>query len=320
MRNTGWILLLVGLLLCATIAWAALGFLLMGIGLIVLQMPPRSRGPADPAVAVAAELGLPALEVGLQPPTIGPVAPREAAPSLQRRRLDRPANRGDASYDREAWRVLVASDPDLEQVVAVLADYGPQYVDELATSYLAAPDKSRLADVVEAIVARARGSQPPPLPTPPGPPPPVLRPGPQAVTASEDKRPDRLSRAPAKRTDDLEASVIAAFEEASAKAAARRVVSENRAETARPAAPTRREPALGSIPKGQSPPDNAPTGEPDASLIAALAEISGEKAPENPEPPKPASDAKEAASGPVDKSLTDLISKFAPDSNFLRKQ
>ncbi len=38
MRVLGWLLLVGGLLLCASILWAAPGFLCMGLGLIFLQI------------------------------------------------------------------------------------------------------------------------------------------------------------------------------------------------------------------------------------------------------------------------------------------
>jgi len=37
-RIAGWILLLIGLLLCISVDWAAVGFLSMGFGLIALQI------------------------------------------------------------------------------------------------------------------------------------------------------------------------------------------------------------------------------------------------------------------------------------------
>ncbi|MCC8938983.1 hypothetical protein H8A99_21520, partial [Bradyrhizobium sp. Arg68] len=163
MRLTGWILLLIGGLLCATIAWAALGFLLMGVGLIALQVAERRRLGAEAAVAGAggADFTPRLVGAGLQPPTLAQDASQDAfqdtASSQQPRRSEK---RSGAPYDREAWRRLVESDPDLAGLAKVLADYGPQYVDELATSYLAAPDKNRLGAIVDGIIARARGGQP----------------------------------------------------------------------------------------------------------------------------------------------------------------
>jgi hypothetical protein len=58
-------------------------------------------------------------------------------------------------YDREAWRRIVEGDADLARVVSVLADYGDQYVDELAKEYLAVGDKRRLPEIVDGIIGRA---------------------------------------------------------------------------------------------------------------------------------------------------------------------
>ncbi|OKO67348.1 hypothetical protein AC628_39435, partial [Bradyrhizobium sp. NAS96.2] len=152
-------MLLIGGLLCATISWAALGFLLMGVGLISLQVAERRRRPADHAVpAGAAGFTPPRLSPGLQPPTVDPVTGQDNGLQRQPRRVAWP-DKADAPYDRQTWRRLVESDPDLAQLAKVLADYGPQYVDELAASYLAAPDKSRLGAIVDGIIARARDGQ-----------------------------------------------------------------------------------------------------------------------------------------------------------------
>ncbi|VIO66527.1 hypothetical protein CI1B_16490 [Bradyrhizobium ivorense] len=392
MRLTGWILLLIGGLLCATIAWAALGFLLMGVGLIALQVAERRRLGAEAAVAGAggADFTAPLVGAGLQPPTLAQDASKGAsqdtAPSQQPRRSEK---RSGAPYDREAWRRLVESDPDLAGLAKVLADYGPQYVDELATSYLAAPDKNRLGAIVDGIIARARGGQPAQPPAPPEaprPPPaprvpphlvilPIERPGapppppapanpadaleasliaaveeasaakaatgraeppkpakatetpPAPVTrrsplfgsAARESRPPSPPPMPASTPADLEASLIAAVTEASAK----------RAEPAKPpAAPspppaaTKSEPDIRAVPPNEpakepatEPKPKAPADDLDQSLLAALAEISGEKAPGSAK-----TDAAKDAAAPGDDGLSDMIKKFAPDSSFLRKQ
>ena len=43
MRILGWVLLIGGLLLCASVGWAAPGFLFMGFGLILLQIAEQKR-------------------------------------------------------------------------------------------------------------------------------------------------------------------------------------------------------------------------------------------------------------------------------------
>jgi hypothetical protein len=389
-RLTGWVLLLIGGLLCTTISWAALGFLLMGIGLIALQVAERRRHPVGDAVpAGAAGFTPPRLSAGLQPPTLEPVAGQDAGPQRQPRRVAWPETNG-AAYDREAWRRLVESDPDLAQLANVLADYGPQYVDELAASYLAAPDKSRLGTIVDGIIARARSGQvvPPPAPVEGSRPPPPLPPHPepkQAPTGRPGASPALPPASPANPADALEASLFAAIEQASAKLTAGRADHAKPPES-RPLTASRREPLFGRAPRDPKPagpppmppetpadleasliaavgeaaakradapkpapmpvplPERAPIAakpEPDLrvvapnelkpvppatprptkaaaddldeSLLAALAEISGQKFKDEPKP-----DA--ASKGPpADDGLSEMIKKFAPDSTFLRK-
>jgi len=142
-RIAGWILLIAGALLCATLVWATIGFLLMGVGLLSLVVAENNRKRASRAdVDGAREDEL----VAAPPPIPEPVGRRE--PQMGTRV---PA----FSYDREAWRRLVEGDADLARVAAVLADYGQQYVDELAKEYLAASDKTRLSEIVEGIIGRA---------------------------------------------------------------------------------------------------------------------------------------------------------------------
>ena len=134
-------------MLCASVTWAALGFLLMGIGLISLQVAERNRNRAKLALASRAESLTAALEIPAGPPETAQVPTRIAKP--------RPS-RTDAPYDKEAWRRLVESDSDLSRVTSVLQEYGQPYVDELARAYLAAGDKSRLPAIVDAIIAMAK--------------------------------------------------------------------------------------------------------------------------------------------------------------------
>ncbi|MBR1226699.1 MULTISPECIES: hypothetical protein [unclassified Bradyrhizobium] len=145
MRVAGWILLIAGALLCATLVWATVGFLLMGVGLLSLlvaennrrrvSVPPLSRAPADERMA--------------QPPVPEPLVSREPP---------KPISPPAVSYDSQAWRQLVESDVDLARITSVLADYGQQYVDELAGEYLADIDKQRLPAIVDGIIGRASKS------------------------------------------------------------------------------------------------------------------------------------------------------------------
>ncbi|WP_407167353.1 hypothetical protein [Bradyrhizobium sp. ORS 111] len=293
MRLTGWILLLIGAVLCATVAWAAVGFLLMGLGLISLQVAERGRHRTNVAVAApAAGFNAPAVGAGLQPPTLEPVIQHDGQPPPQPRRMAWPARTGDTPYDREAWDQLVASDPDIARLAKVLADYGPHYVDELATNYLVAPEKNRLGGIVDGIIARASGGEPIPPPAP--------------TRASQPA-------SPANPTEALEASLITAVTEASAK----------RADPPRPPAAPPQRPDATREPDGTSaasppvpPQPSAPASEADATLLAALAEISGVKLTDatkrdaaSTEPPPP----------PADDELAKMIRTFAQESNVLRK-
>ncbi|MBR0794424.1 hypothetical protein JQ615_03375 [Bradyrhizobium jicamae] len=320
-RFIGWILLLIGALLCATIAWAALGFLLMGIGLISLQVAERSRRRPDFSVVTPPGIDRALKSPGLQPPKFEPVP--ESAPPRQASRVARLAKSRGEPYDKEAWRVLIERDPDLAKLTQVLADYGPQYVDELAISYLAVPDKTRLGAIVDGIIARARDGQgvAPPAPASGSRPPPLPRPEPQIAIAAEGIRlgASRPS-APASTADELEASLIAAIEGSSIKATAAPVEPPRPARENRPSQPTRREPAFSSVPKDpkadlkpalKPDPEPGPRADPKAersppplpederhafelSLLAAIAEASVSRA----NPPKPAAPALVAKQDP----------------------
>lgn len=156
MRIAGWISLIAGALLCATLVWAAIGFLLMGVGLLSLLVAENNRkraGRADVQGARADNFMVAPLPGAAPLPILEPVVRRDppmgtSVPAF--------------SYDREAWRRLVEGDADLARVAAVLADYGQQYEDELASEYLAASDKTRLSEIVDGIIGRAiKGVAPP---------------------------------------------------------------------------------------------------------------------------------------------------------------
>lgn len=363
MRLTGWVLLAIGLLLCATISWAALGFMLMGVGLISLQVAERRRRPAGKAVpAGTSGFTPPRLSVGLQPPTLDPVTGKDAGPPRQPRQAASPDKtwpdeKSGAAYDEKAWRGLVETDPDLAQLANVLADYGPQYVDELATSYLAAPDKSRLGAIVDGIIARARDGQPVPPPAPPPTPADALEASliatveeasakltveranllkPAKVAESRplaaSPREPAFGRAPRDSKSpppppmpsdtpaDLEASLIAAVTEAAAR---RADAPKPTLEPTPPAA--KREPEIRIVasnepkpaepkPAPLTPPAKATADDLDESLLAALAEISGQKFKDEPKPDAASEDPS------ADDGLSEMIKKFAPDSHFLRKK
>lgn len=147
MRITGWILLVAGFFLCASVVWAALGFLVMGVGLVLLQVAEQNRRRASSAIALSAERYDMRQE---EPPVVPEPAPVLSEDAIRRTSLSV------QSYDREAWRRLVENDPDLLRLTSILAEYGQQYVDELAESYLVAIDKNRLPAIIEGIIATAK--------------------------------------------------------------------------------------------------------------------------------------------------------------------
>ncbi len=57
MRILGWLLLVVGLLLCVSVLWAAAGFFCMGLGLILLQIAERKRRRAKSAASLSDQSG-----------------------------------------------------------------------------------------------------------------------------------------------------------------------------------------------------------------------------------------------------------------------
>jgi hypothetical protein len=146
-RIAGWVLLVGGFLLCVSVAWAALGFLLMGVGLIAMQAAERNRNRAKRSLASRDESPAAAPEI--------PDAPAETTPASARIAPRRPS-RTETPYDKVAWAQLIESDPDLLRVTSVLLEYGQPYVDELARAYLAAGDKSRLPAIVDGIVRMAQ--------------------------------------------------------------------------------------------------------------------------------------------------------------------
>src|SRR5258708_40365168 len=90
MRILGWVLLIGGLLLCASVGWAAPGFLFMGFGLILLQIAEQKRRRAK-SVASRSERTesqhdpLQELARALVPPKADEEAPENVRPSQRDR-------------------------------------------------------------------------------------------------------------------------------------------------------------------------------------------------------------------------------------------
>ena len=182
MRILGTLLLFGGFLLCISIVWAAVGFLMMGFGLICLLMAERrkklSKAPPAPlsnevgrrreppplqiekhAQLAEASEASPGGIVSQQAPSSFP-EPRQPKPPrparISRKELpDRRRNEPDAiPYDLEKWHALVKSDADLSRSVDALQPFGKKYVDQLAMAYLAFEEKSYLPTIVK-LVANA---------------------------------------------------------------------------------------------------------------------------------------------------------------------
>lgn len=169
MRFAGWLLLIVGTLLCVSIVWATIGFLMMGLGLICLLIAEKRTKRATAVARPPGKATKPPATA--REPRFQPVEIRAVAASLPEPRATSAARAARAavvtstiarirqehsSYDAEKWNALVGSDPDIARLVEALAPYGRQHVDELATVYLALDDKNYLPDIVDEIVASAR--------------------------------------------------------------------------------------------------------------------------------------------------------------------
>jgi hypothetical protein len=142
----GSVLLIGGFLLCVSIVWAALGFFMMGLGLICLLVA-EERNKRFQKLTPS---GFDELHPGEEPR----LSPEPAALVSSK---DEPPNPIGYSFDHEEkWKSLVENDPDLGRLVAVLVPYGQKYVDELARAYLVLNDKDYLPMIIKKIIASAR--------------------------------------------------------------------------------------------------------------------------------------------------------------------
>jgi hypothetical protein len=182
-------------------------------------------------------------------------------------------------------------------LASVLGDYGQQYVDAFARNYLEAPNKNRIAGIVDGIVASARSSH-------------------SARTTAPSER-DRPPAAPARepkvarpRRDSGDARLAPPAPTAATE----------------PTAETETLPAVETA----SPPPAAPAASAPAETAAVSSDIAAAPPLEPPpeevtveppkiEPAKPDQPRDSAAVTSSDVDLTEMIRKFAPDSSFLRK-
>ena len=136
----GLLLLIVGFVLCLSIAWAALGFFMMGIGLLCMLIAEERKkrvlkvpGP----FADQSDHDLFAIPINTR-----------AVPIFSKSPIN-------PSFDRHEWETLVEHDLDLARLVDVLTPYGKKYVDQLAQMYLAESDKTLLPVIIGKIVETA---------------------------------------------------------------------------------------------------------------------------------------------------------------------
>jgi hypothetical protein len=182
MRIVGTFLLLGGFLLCISIVWAAVGVLMIGLGLICLLIAERRKKQSTaPLGALSDEVGRrrepPPLQIEKHAQSAEPVEaspswidsgqapssfpePRQQKPPMpapvSRKELPerRPNEPEPNAYDLEKWRALVKSDADISRSVEAVLPFGKKYVDQLAMAYLAFEEKSYLPAIVK-LVANA---------------------------------------------------------------------------------------------------------------------------------------------------------------------
>jgi hypothetical protein len=146
MRVLGATALIIGFLLCVSIAWAAIGFFAMGFGLIFLLIA-EEREKASALRSESSEI---------EPSTTGPPQPMTAAIStanIQREIALRDVGKWS---EMDKWSCLVANDEDLSRLVKILEPFGQKYVDQLAGAYIVFDDKAYLPTILNLIVASAR--------------------------------------------------------------------------------------------------------------------------------------------------------------------
>ena len=152
MRILGWLFLLGGFLLCASIAWATIGFLFMGLGLVCLRIAERKSERAERPVALLAEK--PEGRRGLLS-IVHPVVVRKEANEPEPKEAEPDHNIGLRAYDQQRWRLLLSTDEDIRRLTTIMAHYGQSYVDEFAAAYLALNDKEHLPMILEQLMASA---------------------------------------------------------------------------------------------------------------------------------------------------------------------
>jgi hypothetical protein len=151
MRIWGWVLLIGGVLLCASIVWAAIGFLFMGFGLIFLQVAEGKRRRLAELPASRPEIS----DLPREPPPLQEIS---QTLTLWDKDVLEPVGRERtvASYDKGRWLAVLRNDAEIAQLAKVLVPYGQKYVDELAAAYLVLNDEKYLPMILRKIIESAR--------------------------------------------------------------------------------------------------------------------------------------------------------------------
>jgi hypothetical protein len=144
MHTAGYILLIIGFLLCLVFNWIAIGFFIMGFGLIFLLIVDERLKPPK------LNLGGSDIQFGSTRPVRSPtVAEQNALPIC----WDQAAS---SSSEIGEWESLTKRDQDLSRITSVLLSFGQKYVEQLAKAYLAFNDKAYLPIILDMVVASAR--------------------------------------------------------------------------------------------------------------------------------------------------------------------
>jgi len=150
MRISGYLLLILGFLLCLTIVWSPVGFLMMSLGLICLMIvaerKKRIKAIATNDFDIDAPQARHSPEAQREPRVSGAVLGRQIEP---RTAIECGA--------------LIGDDPEIRRIIDVLQAQAPEYIPYLFAEYLKSRDKASLPAIVDRIIASSLGSVEAPL-------------------------------------------------------------------------------------------------------------------------------------------------------------
>jgi hypothetical protein len=148
-RIVGWLLLLTGTALVVSIAWAAIGFLFLGLGLIFLQIAEHKRKKSRQTLS---------LDKAIQQCSLGPgnlskdesIAAHDERPRVERKL---------PPESQQVWTTLAELDPQILRLADALKPFGQQYVDQLAAACFAAGEATQFPEIARKIVTLALAEQ-----------------------------------------------------------------------------------------------------------------------------------------------------------------